>query len=109
MSRINLNQDWVKSLWAKRWKNKPKPAPNPTAAKLNLLTQQVMAEIMDGQAAQAIQAIDVLASYMKTIGMGPDSFQAIMENLEHGAEPGVVRGWLRNKEYYLGKSKIMVI
>jgi len=109
VSRINLNQDWVKSLWAKRWKNKPKPAPNPTSAKLNRLTQQAMAEIMDDRPPQAIQAIQDLASFMKTIGMGKDSFNAIMENLESGREPDEVRRWLRNKEYYLGKSKIMVI
>lgn len=106
---ITLNQDWVKSLWEKRWKNKPKPARNPTAEKLNLLTQQAMAEIMDNQPAQAIQAIQELAVFMKTIGMGRTSFLAIMENLESGAEPGEVRRWIRNKEYYSGKSKIMVI
>jgi len=105
-NRINLNQDWVKSLWARRWKNKPKPAANPTSAKLNRLTQQAMAEIMDDHPGKAIQAIQELASFMKTIGMGKDSFNAIMENLESGREPGEVRRWLRNKEFYLGRSVI---
>ena len=72
------------------------------------------AEVLDDQPAKAIEAIQTLAIFMKTVGMGKDSFSAIMENIDimatqSGRKPGEVRRWLRNKDYYLGKSQIMVI
>jgi len=109
-----VSQELKDKLWAKRWKKFPKRKfkANPIGAKLDRLTQSVMAEIMDGNPGKAIQATMDLASYMKTIGMQRGSFLAIMQNLDlmsqqHGRKPGELRRWIRNKEFYLGKSKII--
>ena len=111
-----LSREFKEKLWAVRRKRFPKPEvkPNPVRAGLNMHTQLVMNEVLAGRPRHAIQAVQELASYMKTVGMGLDSFQAIMQNLEimseqAGRPRGEIKRYLRNKEYYLGKSKIMVL
>lgn len=113
---MSLSREFKEKLWAVRAKRFPKPAykPNPIQAELNKRTQDVMAEVLDGRPRHVIQAVQELAKHMKTIGMGSDSFQAIMQNLEIMAEKagrprGEIRRYLRNKEFYLGKSQIMVL
>ena len=109
-----VNQEYKDKLWAARYKKKPRPTANPVQIKLNAMVQSVVTEVTSGNPKQAIQAIMDLASHLKTIGLGRDSFLALMENIEimteqSGRAPGEIRRWLRNKNYYLGKSKIMVI
>ncbi len=111
-----ISREYKDKLWAQRWKKFPRNnvKANPVQAKLNELTKAVMKEVLEVNPKHAIAAIMDLASYMKTIGMGTGAFQAIMQNLElmseqAGRPPGEIRRYLRNKEYYLGKSKIMVI
>jgi len=113
---VSLSREFFDKLWAVRRKRFPKPKfkPNPIQAELNKRTQGVMAEVLDGRPRHVIQAVQDLAKYMKTIGMGPDSFQAIMQNLEimsekAGRPKGEIRRYLRNRQYYEGQSRIMVL
>ena len=112
-----VSREFKEKLWAERYKKFPKPEfkkKNPIQEKLNTLTKSVMTEVLNVNPKQVIQAVMELASYMKTIGMGKDAYVAIMENLEimateAGRPPGEIRKYIRNKEYYLGKSNIMVL
>jgi len=109
-----VNQEYKDRLWEARYKKKPRPTANPVQIKLNAMVQAVVTEATSDHPKQAIQAIMDLASHLKTIGLGKDSFLALMENIEimsvqAGLPAGEIRRWLRNREYYSGKSKIMVI
>lgn len=107
-----VNREFKDKLWAARYKKKPRPTANPVQIKLNAMVQSVVTEVTSGNQRQAIQAIMDLASHLKTIGLGRDSFLALMENIEimakqAGLPDGEVRKWLRNKEYYSERSKII--
>ncbi len=109
-----VNREYKDKLWAERYKKKPRPTANPVQIKLNAMVQSVVTEVTSDNPKQAIQAIMDLASHLKKIGLGRDSFLALMENIEimavqAGRPAGEIRRWLRNREYYSGKSKIMVI
>jgi len=112
-----VSREFKEKLWTERYKKFPKPEfkkKNPIQVRLNDLTRAVMSEVLDVNPKQVIQAVMELASYMKTIGMGREAYVAIMENLEimaaeAGRPPGEIKKYIRNKNYYLGKSNIMVL
>lgn len=96
------NREWIDSLWKKRWRKKRRSEPNLLQDKLYKYQADVLKET---DPRLIIEAIQDLASFMKTIGYGKEAFAAIMENLEN-ASPIDLKKLLRNKDYHLGKSII---
>lgn len=102
-------------LWALRAKKKGKSAKiNMLQTKVERLVNEIVGSCVKANWKEAIEATQDLASMMKTMGYGREAFAAMMENVEIGIEKSGVsretfRHALRNKEYYLGKSKLMVM
>lgn len=99
------NQEWKNSLWKKRWRKKRRSEPSPLQDKLYRYQADVLKE---SDPKLIIEAIQDLASFMKTIGYGKEAFAAIMENIE-SASPFDIKKLLRNKDNYLGNSIIIKI